>query len=245
MGRYSEPLAQRFATLVGVVAGQRALDVGCGTGALTAELVAQLGAASVSAVDPSESFVAAARARFPTADVRAGSAEHLPYRDGAFDLVLAQLVVHFMRDPVAGLREMARVARPGGVVAACVWDLAPGGGGPLSLFWRAVLDVDPQARDESDLPGSREGQLAELFVAAGLREVEPTELSVRAHFADFEAWWEPYTLGVGPAGDYVRSLDEPRVAALRERCAELLPATGPIEITASAWTVIGRAVSQD
>ncbi|WP_433043468.1 class I SAM-dependent methyltransferase [Dactylosporangium sp. CS-033363] len=245
MGRYSEPLAQRFATLVGVAAGQRALDVGCGTGALTAELIARLGAASVSAVDPSESFVAAAQARFPTADVRAGSAEQLPYRDKAFDLVLAQLVVHFMRDPVAGLREMARVARPGGTVAACVWDHTPGGGGPLSVFWRAALDVDPQAHDESNLPGAREGHLAELFTAAGLRDLEPTELSVRARFEDFEAWWEPYTLGVGPAGDYVRSLDEPGVAALRKRCAELLPANGPIEITASAWTVIGRAVSRD
>ncbi|WP_426503449.1 class I SAM-dependent methyltransferase [Dactylosporangium sp. McL0621] len=242
MGRYSEPLAERFAALAGVAAGQRALDVGCGTGALTAELVARLGAASVSAVDPSESFVAVVRERFPAADVRAGTAERLPYGDKAFDLTLAQLVVHFMADPVAGLREMARVTRPGGVVAASVWDHA-GGGSPLAVFWRAVLELDPQARDESGLAGAREGHLAELFAAAGLTAIEPSELSVRTTFADFAEWWEPFTLGVGPAGDYVRTLDDPRREALREHCATRLPGTGPIEITATAWTVVARTVS--
>nr|BFE60500.1 class I SAM-dependent methyltransferase [Dactylosporangium thailandense] len=242
MGRYSVPLATRFAELVGASSGQRALDVGCGTGALTAELVRRLGAASVSAVDPSESFVATARERFPDADVRGGAAERLPYSDGTFDLALAQLVVHFMADPVAGLREMARVTRPGGLVAACVWDHA-GGAGPLAVFWRAALELDPAARDESGLAGAREGHLAELFTAAGLRDLEPAELTVRTTFAGFAEWWEPFTLGVGPAGDYVRTLDEPHREALRERCATLLPATGPIEVTAMAWTVLGRTVS--
>ncbi|WP_433606560.1 class I SAM-dependent methyltransferase [Dactylosporangium sp. CA-139114] len=242
MGRYSVPLATRFADLVGVSPGQRALDVGCGTGALTAELVQRLGAASVSAVDPSESFVATARERFPDADVRSGAAERLPFADATFDRTLAQLVVHFMADPVAGLREMARVTRPDGLVAACVWDHA-GGGGPLAVFWRAALELDPAARDESGLAGAREGHLAELFRAAGLRDLEPAELTVRTTFAGFDAWWEPFTLGVGPAGDYVRTLDGPRREALRERCATLLPATGPIEVTATAWTVLGRTVS--
>ena len=132
----------QLADLAGVAAGQRVLDVGCGPGALTAELVARLGAASVAAVDPSEPFVAAARERHPGVDVRQASAEQLPFPDDAFDAALAQLVVHFMSDPVAGLGEMARVTRPDGVVAACVWDHA-GGKGPLSAFWDAARELDP------------------------------------------------------------------------------------------------------
>ena len=122
MGRWSQPLALGFADLAGVRGGQRALDVGCGPGALTEQLVARLGSAAVAAIDPSASFVAATRERFPDVDARSGSAEELPFADDAFDLALAQLVVHFMADPVRGLAEMARVTRPGGLVAACVWD---------------------------------------------------------------------------------------------------------------------------
>lgn len=235
MGRYSEPLAERFAALAG--AGTRALDVGCGAGALTAVLADRFDA--VSAVDPSAAFVAAVKARCPGVDVRAAAAERLPFADGEFDCALAQLVVHFMADPVAGLREMGRVTRPGGVVAACVWDHADNG--PVSAFWRAALELDPQARDESGLAGAREGHLAELFAAAGLQEILPSVLSVRTRFADFAEWWEPFTLGVGPAGDYVRALDPAARAALRERCAARLPAEGPFDITASAWTVTARA----
>ena len=124
MGRYSRLLSPQLADLAGVQGGQRALDVGCGPGALTAELVARLGAASVAAVDPSQSFVAAIRTRFPGVDVHEAPAERLPFADGGFDAALAQLVVHFMSDPVAGLTEMARVVRRDGVVAACVWDHA-------------------------------------------------------------------------------------------------------------------------
>ena len=240
MGRYSEPLAARLVAVTGAGGGARALDVGCGTGALTAELVRRLGAAAVSAVDPSESFVAATRSRFPAVDVRRAGAELLPYADGVFDFALAQLVVHFMTDPVTGLREMARVTRPGGVVAACVWDHA-GGGSPLAVFWRAARELDPLVRDESALPGAREGDLVELFGAAGLRAVEPAVLTVRVSYPSFGEWWEPYTLGVGPAGDHVRGLDEQRRAELRERCAALLPRDGPIEIAASAWAARGHA----
>ncbi|MEP6665724.1 MAG: methyltransferase domain-containing protein, partial [Nocardioidaceae bacterium] len=121
MGRYSEPLAIAFADLAGARAGMRALDVGCGPGALTAELVTRLGPDAICAIDPSESFVAAVRARFPGVDVRSGVAEQLPFPDETFDLALAELVVHFMTDPVAGLQEMARVTRPAGQIAACVW----------------------------------------------------------------------------------------------------------------------------
>lgn len=238
MGRFSEPLAVEFARFAGVVPGWRALDVGCGPGALTAELVRLLGAGSVAAVDPSRSFVAAASARFPAVDVRFASAERLPDPDGAFDVTMAQLVVHFMDDPEAGLREMARVTRPGGVVAACVWD--HGDRGPVTAFWRAVHELDPRARGESEMAGAREGDLARLFGAAGLTGIEEDVLTVRARFPAFEHWWEPFTLGVGPAGAYVAGLGPARRAELRDRCAALLGGEGPLAITASAWAAVGR-----
>jgi SAM-dependent methyltransferase len=238
MGRYSEPLAARFADLAGVRRGQRVLDVGCGPGALTAQLVSQAGADAVSAVEPSASFAAAVRERLPGVDVRLGAAERLPFPDDAFDAAMAQLVVHFMADPVTGLREMGRVTRPGGVVAACVWDHA-GGRGPLAQFWSAVRELDPAADDESDLPGVREGHLAALFAQAGLGGTQVTTLTVRVRHADFERWWEPFTLGVGPAGAYVASLAPDRRAALRDQCRRLLPAA-PGEITATAWAAVGH-----
>jgi len=238
MGQYSEPLAPRFADLAGIHDGQRVLDVGCGPGALTAELVNRVGAASVSAVEPSDSFAAAARERLPGVEVRQSAAEQLPFPDGTFDAALAQLVIHFMADPVQGLREMHRVTRPGGTVAACVWDHA-GDRGPLAAFWSAVRELDPAAEDESGLAGVREGHLAKLFSQAGLDRTSVTTLTVRIRHASFDHWWQPFTLGVGPAGGYVASLAPDRRAELREQCRRLLPA-GPVEITAAAWAVSGR-----
>src|SRR5215210_4450726 len=150
MGRYSRQLSAPFADFARVRSGQRVLDVGCGPGALTGELVARVGSEHVAAADPSSQFVAAARVRHPGVDVRHASAEDLPFEDDAFDAALAQLVVHFMSDPVAGLREMARVSRSGGIVAACVWDHG-GGRGPLSVFWKAARELDPGVDDESQL----------------------------------------------------------------------------------------------
>jgi SAM-dependent methyltransferase len=239
MGRYSLLLSPQMADFAGVGSGQRVLDVGCGPGALTSELVARVGAASVAAVDPSESFVVAARARNPGANILQAPAEDLPFPDGAFDVTLAQLVVHFMANPVAGLAEMARVTRPGGVVAASVWDHA-GGQGPLSLFWAAARELDPSVADESQLAGARAGHLAELFSAAGLREIEETVLSASLEHSSFEEWWEPYTGGVGPAGAYVAGLDTNRQAELRDRCRALLP-DAPFVVTARAWAARGRA----
>ena len=214
------------------------MDVGCGPGALTWQLVRRLGVPAVSAVDPSESFVAAIRGRIPGLDVHRGAAEHLPFEDGRFDCAAAQLVVHFMTDPVAGLAEMARVTRSGKLVAACVWDHA-GGTGPLSVFWDAVAALDPDAHDESGLAGAREGHLAELLEQAGLRDVESSLLTVHSGFGNVDEWWEPMTLGVGPAGNYVARLDAERRSVLKTQCAQLLP-EGPFEITASAWTALGR-----
>ena len=239
MGRYSGPLAPLFADLGAVAAGQDVLDVGCGPGALTSELVRRLGSAAVSAVDPSESFVAAVRERYTGVDVRRCSAEHLPFEDQAFDAALAQLVVHFMADPVAGLHEMARVTRRDGVVAACVWDHA-GDGGPLSVFWRAARELDREVVTESHLAGAREGDLARLFQAAGLRKIEDSVLSVSVEHPSFEDWWEPFTLGVGPAGSYTSGLEPARQAALRERCRQILPPP-PFVVTARAWAARGLA----
>jgi hypothetical protein len=143
-----------------------------------------------------------------------------------------------MADPVAGLAEMARVTRPGGIVAACVWDFA-GGSGPLSAFWSAVRELDPSAEGESGRAGTGEGHLVELLGQAGLDAVEPGKLTVTVPYASFDDWWHPYTLGVGPAGDYVAKLDTPARDALEARCRERLP-DGPFEIHASAWAARSR-----
>ncbi|MDQ3822649.1 MAG: class I SAM-dependent methyltransferase [Actinomycetota bacterium] len=238
MGRYSVLLAPQLADLAGVQAGQTVLDVGCGPGALTAELVRRLGPEAVWAVDPSEPFVEAARARHPGASVQRATAEDLPFSDGTFDAALAQLVVHFMADPVAGLAEMARVTRSEGVVAACVWDLA-GDRGPISPFWQAARELDPEVEDESRMAGAREGHLRELFEAAGLPEVEETTLAVSVEHPTFDDWWEPFTLGVGPAGSYAARLEPQRQAELRELAREHVP-PAPFVLEAAAWAARGR-----
>ncbi|MBI3747247.1 MAG: class I SAM-dependent methyltransferase, partial [Chloroflexi bacterium] len=184
-------------------------------------------------------FVAAAAARHPGVTVRRASAEWLPFEGGAFDVALAQLVVHFMADPVAGLAEMRRVTRPGGAVAACVWDHA-GGTGPLGLFWSVARELDPDIDDESRLAGAREGHLAALFASAGLRDVESAVLSADLEHATFDEWWAPFTGGVGPAGAYIAALDPARRTALRDRCRTRIPVE-PFVVTARAWAARGLA----
>ena len=233
MGRYSVQLGPQMADLADVQQGQRVVDVGCGPGALTAELVRR--GAAVSAVDPSPQFVAAARDRNPSADVREAGAEELPFADDEFDAALAQLVVHFMADPDRGLREMARVTRADGIVAACVWDAA-GGTSPLAPFWRAVQQLDPDAEDESQRPGSREGQLGELFREAGLRDVDETLMPVRVQHETFDDWWQPFKLGVGPAGMYVAAHREREEEIRRLALAEL---GEPFTLEARAWAARG------
>jgi SAM-dependent methyltransferase len=238
MGRYSRPLAPLLADFAGIEAGQRVLDVGCGTGSLTSELVRRVGSQSVAAIDPSESFVEAMRARFPGVEVQRASAERLPFPGERFDAALAQLVVHFMADPVAGIAEMGRVTGAGGVVAACVWDHA-GGKGPLAAFWDAARQLQPGVHDESDLPGVREGHLAELFEAAGLTGIESTALSVTVEHPSFDEWWQPFTNRVGPAGAFVASLEPAAEARLRGLCLDRL-GEGPLTITALFWAARGR-----
>jgi len=201
--------------------------------------VDRAGAASVTAAEPPASFAAAVRERLPGVEVCQSAAEQLPFPDGAFGAALAQLVVHFMADPVRGLREMRRVTHPGGTVAACVQDHA-GGRGPLAAFWSAVRQLDPAAAGESGLAGVREGDLASLFSQAGLDRASVTALTVRVRHAGFDRWWQPFTLGVGPAGAYAASLSPDHRAALRGQCRRLLPAVGPVEITAIAWAASSR-----
>jgi SAM-dependent methyltransferase len=237
MGRYSVQLSAQLADLAGVTAGQRVLDVGCGPGALTAELVERVGAENVAAVDPSEPFVAAARERNPGVDVQHGPAERIPHPDDAFDAALAQLVVHFMQDAVAGLREMARVTKPGGTVAASVWDLA-GDRAPLTPFWRAAKRLRPAAQDEAYLAGARQSHLSGLFEQAGLRDVRTEEHASTVRYESFDDWWLPYTYGVGPAGAYAVSLSDDERETLREECRRELPEP-PFEIDTVAWAVRG------
>lgn len=237
MGRYSIPLAPLFCDFARITTGARVLDVGCGPGALTTELASRLEPSAVSAVDPSEQFVDAARERHPGVDIARASAETLPFPPGRFDAALAQLVVHFMVDPIAGLSEMARVTRSGGVVAACVWDHG-GARGPLSRLWDAARELDPCVADESELAGAREGHLGELMAHVGLSQVEEEPLTVSVEWVSFDEWWHPFSFGVGPAGAYVASLDDEYRSRLREHCRQGLP-EGSLTVTARAWAARG------
>ncbi|MEU1971148.1 class I SAM-dependent methyltransferase [Microbacterium sp. NPDC019599] len=239
MGRYSVPLAEAFAEFARLPDDGRALDVGSGTGALTAVLAQRFGASEVAAVEPSATFVAAMASRFPWVDVRQGHAEELPFDDHAFSATLAQLVVHFMADPLEGLREMRRVTRPGGVVAACVWDFE-GGRAPQSRFFEALRSATGSADDESDRAGAGRGQLATLLEAAGCTDVVEGEVSVSRSFDGFDDWWEPYTLGVAPAGKQLAALDDETRERVREAARGLFPA-GPFTVAVAAWVARGRA----
>lgn len=237
MGRFSRPLSVEFADWLGAESGWSALDVGCGPGALTSVLAARLGAASVVAVDPSEPFVAAIRERLPDVTVVQASAEALPFADETFDLTVAQLVVHFMTDPSAGVAELRRVTRPGGTVGLNVWDFE-GGRAPQSTFLAALTSVVRGADDEVDRAGARHGDLPALLSNAGCRDIAETELHVTVTSPTFEDWWEPYTLGVGPAGAQLVALDADRRRRVHDRCHDLL-GEGPISMTATAWAAKG------
>ena len=239
MGRYSRPLAARLADWSGVSSGQRVLDVGCGPGALTEHLVALVGAEQVAAVDPSEQFVAACRARHPGVDVRRGVAEALPFDDDTFDVSAACLVVHFMTDPVDGLAEMKRVTRTGGRVAATVWDLAASRP-PMWPLWEAVAEITPEHPGERGLQGGSRDSLVAILEGAGLRDIESVELPVTVTHPSFDEWWEPYLHGVGPAGEAIAALGPDRRASLEEILRRNL-GEGPFDITAVAYAARGRA----
>jgi ubiquinone/menaquinone biosynthesis C-methylase UbiE len=243
VGRYVAPLAAALIEFSRVGPETRALDVGCGTGALTAALTEQLGEANVAAVDPSEPFAEACRRRLPGVEVLVASAEALPFADQAFDATLAQLVVNFMPDAEAGVREMARVTRTGGLVASCVWDY-PGEMTLLRAFWDAAREVAPEEAAAADerkiMKWCAEGELAELWQDAGLGAVRFGELVVRANYADFEDLWSPLLAGAGPSSAFCRSLDDERRARLYDAYRSRLGiGDGPFELTARAWAAAG------
>ncbi len=240
IGRYSGELGRRLIAAAGVKAGDRALDVGCGPGGLTSELVALLGAENVGAADPSESF-AAACARRTGVDVQVAPAEALPFGDATFDATLSQLVVNFMRDAHQGLSEMVRVTRSGGTVAAAVWDY----GGEMILlraFWDTAAALDPAAAGEDEAYSMRFATPPELEAlwSTRLEDVRVTEAVASAGYEDFEDLWAPLAKGVGPAGAYVVGLEDhgPFKAEFRRR---LDVGDEPFTLTARAWIVTGSA----
>jgi SAM-dependent methyltransferase len=239
MGRYTPMLAAALADAAGVAPGMRVLDVGCGPGGLTRELAARVGAANAAAVDPAPQFVAACQERNPGADVRVGSAEELPWADGAFDAALSSLVIGFMRDADRGVREMARVTRPGGAVAACMWDLATGGMTMLRTFWTAVGRVQPGARGEQPRAGTAEGDIEQRFRRAGLEDVVGGSLLAKADYTGFDDFWVPFTYAVGPSGQHLASLTVEQRARVRDECRDMLP-DGPFSLDAKAWYASGR-----
>ena len=222
MGRYSRKLAPLFADFAGITPGQRVLDVGCGPGALTSELVHRLGAAQVVGIEPSPSFVEACRSQLPSVEVRQGPAEQLPWRDGEFDAALAQLVLSFVSDAEQVAREMRRVVRDAGTVAACMWH--EGASLPMTqLFWRAVTTVDPAADvTETRMRFRKQGEIAELWQRAGLRDIEEVFLEVRVTYQDFDDFWDPIVTSAGTVGAYMAAVDAERRAAIREACRALL-----------------------
>jgi ubiquinone/menaquinone biosynthesis C-methylase UbiE len=239
MGRYSRELAPRFVAFAGIVPGMRALDVGCGSGSLTSALADRLGAANVAAADPSEPLLAACGHRVPGADVRLAPAEELPWPDASFDAVLSQLVLNFVADADAAVAEMRRVAAPGGIVASCTWDYA-GGMRMLHTFWEAAAELDPQAPDESNMRYRTEEELESLWERHGLDDVETGPLVVEVAYESFDEYWEPFTLGVGPAGAYCASLDPDAREALRAGCFSRLGSpAGPFSLGARAFAVRG------
>jgi SAM-dependent methyltransferase len=220
------------------------LDVGCGSGALTAPLVERLGAAQVFGVDPDEAAGAACRARLPSVDVRVASADALPHADGRFDLVLAQLVLSLLADADAGVREMRRVARPGGVVAACVWDFG-GGMTVLRTFWDAASSLDPAAasRDQATTrPFATREELEALWRRAGLGAITTGAIAAEASYHDFEDLWGPLVEPDGPPGLYYATLSADGRQALREEVRRRLGSPARrFALTARAWYVSGGA----
>ncbi len=241
MGRYSTLLAEVFADAAGVERGQTAIDVGCGPGSLTGVLLERLGAESVAACDPSESFVAECSSRHAPVRVELGRAEALPFESDCVDHAMAQLVLHFVSDPELAASEMVRVVRPGGVVSACVWDFVEGME-MLRRFWDAALEIDPAAPDEAQVMRfGRPGELAGLFESAGMVGVEESTLQVSSSYESFDELWNGFLEGVGPAGAYCLALsDEDRGRLRVALSAGLGSPDGRFTLDAVARCAVGR-----
>jgi SAM-dependent methyltransferase len=242
VGRYGEPLARGLIAFARVSPGQCILDVGCGTGKLTAELASVVGAERVAAADVSETALAVCRQRVPAADFRLASAEALPFADADFDVALAQLVVNLVDDPPRAVREMARVVRRGGIVAACFWDdeEMP----LLRSLWDAVRAVAPEAlggvEEQAQVGLADVAVLGEWWAGAGLRDVTLGEFDVSADYESFDDLWAPFAAGVGHSGKTYVSLDPELRAAVRARAHRTLGSPhGPFRLTAGVHTVRG------
>lgn len=244
VGRWSRVVAGRFVAWLELPSGARCVDVGCGTGALGATLLAG-GAGGLLGLDRSRGYLAGARAMTP--EPRPGfavaDAQALPVRDGGFDAAVSGLVLNFVPAPGRMLAEMARAVKPGGVVAVYVWDYAEGME-PIRRFWDAAVALDPAAAalDEGPrFPLCTRAALSGCFAAAGLVAVEARAIDVPVVFRDFDDFWTPFLSGEGPAPGYCAALDEDRRAALRESLRRRLPAApdGSIALTARAWAARG------
>lgn len=247
MGAWSAPIAERFVGWLDPAPGGAWLDVGCGTGALLRAIASAAAPSQLAGVDPSQAFLAtAARGLPPDAELRVGDAEHLPFDDHAFDAVVSGLVLNFLPDPAAALRAMRSACRPGGVVAAYVWDYADGMQF-LRHFWDVATELDAGAArlDEgrSRFPLCLPGPLSDLFEAAGLSSVKTTSIVAERRLDDFDAYWQPFLGGQGPAGSYLISLSEPERQALADRMRRRLPVAddGSITLSVRAWAVRGAA----
>jgi ubiquinone/menaquinone biosynthesis C-methylase UbiE len=248
MGRWSRQVAPRFLDLLGLPGGLDWLDVGCGTGALSAAILQQSNPKSLIAIDPSEGFVAAARDALPDprADFRVGDAQALTLPDAGRDVVASALAVNFVPDRQQALSEMKRVTRGGGTVAFYVWDYPGRGVEFMSAFWKAAAALDPAARDlteDSRFPFCTTDGLTELAKSAGLARVDCTAIEVPTVFRDFDDFWEPFTLGAGPAPGYCVKLEPEARQSLKEKLQNSLSydADGAIRLKARAWAITALA----
>ncbi|HEX9760721.1 MAG TPA: methyltransferase domain-containing protein [Candidatus Acidoferrales bacterium] len=241
MGRWSRRLAPLLVEFAQVQDGDRVLDVGTGIGSVALTAAAGSNAAGIVGLDPATPYVQYAQRRSPDRRLRfaAGDAQQLPFRQHSFDVCLSCLVLNFIPDAARAVGEMRRVIRPGGVVAACVWEYG-GGMEMLRTFWDAVVALDPAAepRDERHMPYCRPGELAALWKAAGFEQVEEAPLTIDMTFASFEDYWQPFTMGQAPSGSYVFSLSPDGRARLQARLREELMRSQP----SGELTLQGRAL---
>lgn len=246
MGRWSAPIAEQFVGWLAVPAGGAWVDVGCGTGRLSAQIIATASPAMLLGVDPSPGFIELATRRLggPTVRFAEGRADAIPASPSSADAVVSGLVLNFAPDVGAALAEARRVAKPGGIVAAYVWDYVERMG-LIRTFWDAAVALDPRAAELDEgrrFATSRPGRLREAWVAAGLHGVELRSIETTMRFVSFDDYWQPFTTDVGPAPGYASSLPEEHRARLRERLRASLPTgdDGSIELVANAWAVLGR-----
>jgi SAM-dependent methyltransferase len=246
IGRWSRPVGAIFVDWLGVPAGARWLDVGCGTGALSGTILARAAPAAVTGIDPSASFVehASRTVTDPRASFRVAGAEEIPLETASLDVAVAGLVLNFVGDLPAAFAEIRRVVVPGGTIAGYVWDYADGME-LLRHFWDAAIAIDPAAAAEDEavrFPICREAALGDAFVAAGMRAVEVRSIEVPSAFSGFDDYWSPFLSGIAAAPRFAMSLDEDRRTAIRERLRATLPteADGSIHLVARAWAVRAR-----